>query len=331
MNTGGYVQCRGCGGWLPPGSLCGYCLQRRAGAGNVPKRRGRLIAMLACLALAVVGIALAGRFFQSARSSSLAGPSPAAAGSPTLSHQQADAVVAALGSGNARQALSALSSASSETTAVLPSGDDVGAPITQVTSENPTPVMASETGAMPDDVRNWLEHLRKIESARIALATGEVQDAAQVLLGLQSSDLNRALDEDADSQEDERRAALDRAGKVAGDMATMRQAWRTLQTAFDSVPAPAECASIQSSYDRVVGETGAMMMEVVGAMRSASDDPQAAVKALTAMQGQSKARIDVPARMSDQGVDQLCRKYGAVKWFDIQNDIGSGVMGRLGL
>lgn len=287
--------------------------------------------MLACSAVAVVGIALAARFFHGVRRSSLAGPTPAVAGSPTLSHQQADAVVAALGSGNAQQALNALSSVGSEPTAVLPSGESVGVPVTQVSSADPTPVLSSGTGEMPADVRNWLEHLRKIESARIALASGEVQDAAQVLMGLQSSDLTRALDEDADSQEDERRTALERAGKVAGDMATMRQAWRTLQTAFDSVPAPAECASIQRSYDQVIGETGAMIVEIVGAMRSASDDPQAAVKALTAMQGQSKARIDVPARMSDQGVDQLCRKYGAVKWFDIQNDIGSGVMGRLGL
>lgn len=287
--------------------------------------------MLACSALAVVGIALAGRFFHGARRSSLAGPTPAVAGSPTLSNQQADAVVAALGSGNAQEALHTLSSVGSGPTGVLPSGENVGAPITQVTSADPTPVLSSGAGEMPDDVRTWLEHLRKIESARIALATGEVQDAAQVLMGLQSSDLTRALDEDADSQEDERRSALERAGKVAGDMGTMRQAWRTLQTAFDSVSAPAECASIQRSYDQVIGETGAMIVEIVGAMRSASDDPQAAVKALTAMQGQSKARIDVPARMSDQGVDQLCRKYGAVKWFDIQNDIGSGVMGRLGL
>jgi hypothetical protein len=241
-------------------------------------------------------------------------------------------VVNALSSGNAQQALSLLEaqgSASTPTMQSAPAQDQT--PTMQSQGSAPTPTLEASKQGMPDDVRRWLEHLQRIEETRIGLAAAQLQDAVKTLVSLQAGDMNHAMDEDGnDSKEAETKKQNDRAQHVGGDMAGMQQAWRTLLTAFDSVPAPAECVAIKGNYDRVIGQTGSMILDIVAQLKASSRDPQAAVSALTAMQGKSKSLIDVPARASDQGVATVCKRYDVVKWFDIQGDVGSGAMSQLG-
>src|SRR5450755_3037048 len=36
MTANGYVRCGGCGGILPAGAICGYCLQKQQGSMQMP-------------------------------------------------------------------------------------------------------------------------------------------------------------------------------------------------------------------------------------------------------------------------------------------------------
>jgi hypothetical protein len=80
----------------------------------------------------------------------------------------------------------------------------------------------------------------------------------------------------------------------------------------------------------VLNNTGAMMLEINDAVRSAANNRQRALQVLMGMQGQSTSRIDAPAKQSDGLVDGVCRKYITRKWFDIKGDIGGDVMSKLG-
>ncbi|HTQ11786.1 MAG TPA: hypothetical protein VMI31_17120, partial [Fimbriimonadaceae bacterium] len=65
MTANGYVRCGGCGGYLPAGAICGYCLQRQqnqmlmqqpAARPRTKPRPVRTAVMLLLCALAVCGV-----------------------------------------------------------------------------------------------------------------------------------------------------------------------------------------------------------------------------------------------------------------------------------
>ncbi|HVT11037.1 MAG TPA: hypothetical protein VHE55_02115 [Fimbriimonadaceae bacterium] len=362
MVANGYVRCSGCGGYLPAGAICGYCLQKQQAAAAPPQamakpravRPARHILTIALMSLAVCAVGLGSIFVirsvgkmahNGAPSGSLAGLTKQADESSTLDSTANQKVISALNSGNPQQALTEMQATGSTPPApVMQASGSEAPPVMQTAPQQQQPpaslqttpppakpmLEAGSTG-MPNDVRKWLEHLQRIEQARLSLAATQLKNAVSTLVSLQAGDISHGMDEDGnDSVDTERRKQNDRAQAVGGNMATMQQAWKSLLTAFDSVPAPAECQSIKDNYDQVIGQTGSMILDIVGQIKSAANDPQAAVTALTAMQGTSKSRIDVPARASDAGVAKVCKHYDVVKWFDIQSDVGSGTMSQLG-
>lgn len=318
-------------------------------------RPARHILTIALLSLAVCAVGLGSVFAirsvgkvshlvgSPSASSPLAGlTDPGSDGSASLDSASNQKLMSALSSGNTQQALTEMQAAGSTAAPVMEASGSTPQPVMQTAPQQPNPTMQTTPPAatpmleggstgMPDDVRKWLEHLQRIEQTRLSLSGTQLKLAVKTLVGLQAGDISHALDEDGnDSVDVERKKQNDRAQMVGGDMANMQQAWKTLLTAFDSAPAPAECRDIKANYDQVIGQTGAMIIDIVGHIKSAANDPQAAVNALTAMQGTSKSKIDVPARMSDQGVAKVCKHYDVVKWFDIESDIGSGTMSQLG-
>lgn len=351
MTANGYVQCGGCGGYLPAGAICGYCLQRQQGvtpamaapaAAVRPKRTKpfKAIASLTLCAIAVcaigAGAVIAARAVSKGSASTMRSGPASNNGSASLTSGANQEVINALSSGDTQQALSAMAAASSPpppSTLAAPAAETPQTPVMQQGSTPPpAATLAVEKAGMPDDVRNWLEHLNRIEQTRVGLAASQIQNAMRTLATLQSGDLAWAMDGDEeDSNADAtRKKQQERAQRVGNDMQSLQTAWRTLSTAFNSVPPPAECVGIKANYDQVINQTGNMMVDIIGQLQNASKDPQAAISALTAMQGQSKSRIDVPARAADQGVGSICRKYDVTKWFDIQGDVGSGAMAQVG-
>lgn len=198
---------------------------------------------------------------------------------------------------------------------------------------SPAPSLPQVDDGMPPAVRHWLEHLERCERARGELAQSQLGRAIALLAGVRAASSSQMvadlIDPDAPTPDFDRRTP--QARQVQGDTAALREPWLRLAALFASVPPPSECVGIRSDYDRVLGETGSMIAEIVGAIEGASQDPNGAIQALTAMMGRSNGRIDQFAKGADRGVEAVCDRYRTRKWFSVSEDFGGGLLGRLGL
>jgi hypothetical protein len=193
----------------------------------------------------------------------------------------------------------------------------------------PTLPANGERVVMPDDVRNWLEHLERTERRREELSTEQLTSAMTMMttlqLGTTLSNIEALLNGEESGEEPRSPAQT-----VRADIGAMESAWKTLDREFQSVPPPAECIPIKASYDQTLGETGAMIVHIVDQVSRADEDRDGALNALMKMRGTSSERIGKPARNTDDMVYQICRKYNTRKWFAIRSDFGSGILSKIG-
>ncbi len=227
-----------------------------------------------------------------------------------------------------------MSSEPSQTPTMLQSQDSPLPPqlLASESSPSQTPLMAAETPVgMPADIRDWLEHLRITEGKREQMATQQVSEAVSMLFSMSGGNmgsLGGML-----NGEDGEDLPRDPNGpnKVAQDANRMKADWNQLNRFFNSKKAPAECRSLQQTYNRVINETGNMITEIVSVVADVGDNPMGAVARLQGMVGKSNSRIDAVAGRADQGVADLCSKYNTEKWFSIKKDFGESAFGKLGL
>ncbi len=192
----------------------------------------------------------------------------------------------------------------------------------------PTPVLP-DPAKMPGDVAAWLEHLRVTEERRARLSRGQIGSLATLMVQLKAgpalSELRSLTGGEEPTTEIEAPTA-----KLAERTREVKREWFELNEFFMSKPAPAECIPVQTAYRTALGETSGMMIEIMDAIANSAENPDAAVQALTQMQGTSAERIDVPTKKADQLVAEICAKYGVAKWFSLASDFGSGLLDRLG-
>ncbi|MBS1717438.1 MAG: hypothetical protein JSS72_06875 [Armatimonadetes bacterium] len=179
----------------------------------------------------------------------------------------------------------------------------------------------TDIGQMPLDIKEWLQHLQRIEESRAKLANSQVAAAAQQLISYQSQDQAAASSEDSTDRSGQRKS------EVVNNAQNIDSAWASLEQDFLSKNPPAECGALADAYNHVLGETRAMITEIAHAVQSAGSDPTAAIQSLSAMQGQSGARIDQPALASDGLLNGICNKYHVQKWFSIGKDYGANLSG----
>ncbi len=201
----------------------------------------------------------------------------------------------------------------------------------QVSTPDPTLMQAAPTDTpMPADVRAWLEHLQRIEAKRAAMTADQIGDMLVFMTGLQSSKVTDAI-AGILGEDDELGTPKPTASENLTNKADeTRSAWRALMEEFRRMPPPAECVPIATSYDETLGETSAMMVEILEALEGSQENPQAAIAALTKMQGTSATRIDTIAKDADRRLGEICDRYKTRKWFSIASDVGGGMMGRIG-
>lgn len=207
---------------------------------------------------------------------------------------------------------------------ILPSSGSQATP-------NITPASATSK-LMPKDVRDWLEHLERIEKRRVSLATKNLGQLAASLptaaLGMSVDDFRKMAEEDpVDSPIRKQAPAL---SNVASDSEKIRASWRSLTAEFAGFPPPDECRPLSLEYDQVLRETGAMVGDILGATEKAGENPQEALATLFGMMRKSSKRIDDHASQSDAMVQRICDKYDTRKWFDIVRDVGGGGLTSLG-
>ena len=187
---------------------------------------------------------------------------------------------------------------------------------------NTAPVLPVDNN-MPKDVLDWLKHLEETERRRKDLATSEIgplmADIMRQSVGGGSNPMKSLFgDEGPDVETPPTSGLTENVDKIHSD-------WQDLDNFFQSVPPPAECAPIQAQFSKSLGETQAMMVELVGAIGKAGESPDEALSALKGMQGKSKNRIDTADQACDRLVQQICDKYKTRKWFSVASDIAGGL------
>lgn len=201
------------------------------------------------------------------------------------------------------------------------------APVRALGSATPAPVKAEEI-SMPDEIRAYLEHVRKTEEMRMATAKTQVSRAViDAQLGQQNGikdNLSGLLD--PDMPPDAPSPAIER---PKGDITSMRQDWLNLGTTFNTVKPPSECINIHDKYDETIRETGGAILDILDSLSNALSDPQGAIRKLGNISDQSSLRIDKPAQVTDQLIADICNKYNTHKWFEIHSDIGSSALSKV--
>lgn len=207
-------------------------------------------------------------------------------------------------------------------------------PVLPRVEDAPPPVLLdpqAQGPRMPDEVRQWLMHLERIERQRIQMASRQIGEIAvsmamiqgagatqQVLDGLLGGDAD-AIDGGAPTE------------KLAQDTQSQQDAWQKLIADYEALPPPPECVPLANSYRQTLTQTSVMMTEVLRALARSQEDPQSALAALYAMQGQSASRIDAAAGQSNSELGAVCAKYNERPWFTIQTDAKGGMMGHVQL
>ena len=171
---------------------------------------------------------------------------------------------------------------------------------------------------MPDDIRDWLEHLHQTEIARVKLTTDQL---TQGLVEKEKLSVNGGADaikdllNGIDDPNSEMHSPTEALGKM---LKKMHDDCADIQKKFDEYPAPPECIPIQSAYDQALSETAAELGDLSDAL-AAGD-----ISKLQSMKGESAEGIDTAGAKTDRLVGEICDKYNTKKWFSINKDIAPG-------
>jgi len=342
------MRCVRCGGPIgQDGTICMSCGQRYVPHMTAPRRSKSgwwvALALLGCLAAGAVvgekmGIKVPGAsalheaqsavkrnaLDEQAAPSRLVSMADQGSTGPTTLQDQGDGAAAAILGADASGGPASLGDGASSGPSTLETDASASPGGLTVQAQANPPTMA-QTKGMPADVLNWLKHLQRCEQAREQLASDELAAGAKLLGVLQAGEANDAL-----SPDEARDGTEKRTGMVSTDANSMKAQWAALQQRFDSVPAPAECASLKGHFDTVLGNTAEMITQIVSAIANAAQDPQGALAVLAKMRGTSDDQIDAPAKTADGELGAICAKYQTDKWFSIQADVGGGLMSQIG-
>ena len=193
----------------------------------------------------------------------------------------------------------------------LRKGAGPGGPNLSVSSTAPPPTVAEEGLGMPDDVRKWLEHLKRIDKIREAYNSSY----AMTLIGkVGSLKPGTFLDEDAAAIDEAQRKAA--ANGLTGDVDNF---FAKLTQDFQSLAPPAECAGIAGEYSGVLLETRAMLGQIDQAISNLD------IHSLESLQGTTYVRLDAKADGTNSLIDAICAKYQEPNKYEVFVDRGNSL------
>lgn len=214
----------------------------------------------------------------------------------------------------------------------------------RVQGKAPTPVLAKQAQApaqMPQDVRDWLEHLRRIEERKNKLNSQELAQLQVFSAKFQALGPAAGLLSGTGDEEDNNNPEV----PVKSQITDLASPWKQLVKDFQAVPPPPECQRLADEYFAGLNEIPGMMNDVQGVIDSVSQmasgnaptdsnspsaDQQAkgALDKAYSMQGTSGTSIDAHFSSSDNMLGQICNQYNTPKWFSITPDVGGGMLGK---
>ncbi len=180
-----------------------------------------------------------------------------------------------------------------------------------------------QKGALPEDVRLWLEHLKRVDDSRV-----ELQNSMLGKLNSQIQELysNRILDltEDEPETADER-ASQFKKGRSADSsklVESVDKEFRNLIRDFQSVIPPEECLPISDLYSSALIGCMESTTKLISVLGNAITNQSMDISELMKMQGESYKTVDQPVSKAQDLVQAICDKYGAPNQYDLYFETG---------
>ena len=164
----------------------------------------------------------------------------------------------------------------------------------------------------PADVVAYLEHLKKVDAARLDLQRREVASMLGMMTKAQVSDIEQWLKADEPDAKMDEASSVTEAKKLTGEL---NSEWQKLCQFFLSVQAPQPCAALSGQYYDALRGVLTQFQQVNEKVASLD------VSALYLMQGQT-SKVDEKFTKSDTELSNVCTRYGIDKTFSITTDGG---------
>lgn len=177
----------------------------------------------------------------------------------------------------------------------------------------PLSAKTPEKNAPPPEVLAYLEHLKKVEEARVGLKEKEEAELINMMVHIQLDPLKEVLswsDTDTSNKNEE-----DPQQKAIREMSELSKEWQQLARFFVSVQPPEPCHNLATKYSEMLADVISSVGDIQDFLRKAD------VGTLVKMQGKS-SRIDQKLSAADEELGKVCSQYGIEKSFSIQPDAG---------
>lgn len=214
----------------------------------------------------------------------------------------------------------------------------------QVQGKTSPPLLVKQAAGpeqMPQNIKDWLEHLRRIEERKNKLNAEELAQLQVFSAKFQALGPAAGLLSGTGDDEDNTNPEV----PVKSQITDLAGPWKQLVKDYQAVPPPPECQRLADEYLAGLNEIPGMMNDLQGVIDSVSQmasgnaptdsnspsPDQTAKGALDkaySMQGTSGESIDSHFAASDQLLGQVCNQYSTPKWFSITPDIGGGMLGK---
>jgi hypothetical protein len=155
----------------------------------------------------------------------------------------------------------------------------------------------------PDDVIDYLKHLQKVEAQRQAMQ----RDLTPAFNAFVNAVAMRATIDEQEIQQ--RMSAVQQAPR------DYSQQWAQLSQFFESKPPPPACQPLHEAYRKMLASTIAYMTKVYLALQQAQTDPNAALQALSQMQGTASTDVDTQILQANYELQQVLDKYDLRRYF----------------
>lgn len=191
-----------------------------------------------------------------------------------------------------------------------PTGNVLQAPAPQLPSAGLLQSQAEQPPAPPQpdhrppaDVIDYLKHLQRVEAQRQAMQR-DLTPAFNAFVNAMA--LRATIDE---SQFQQRMSAVQQAPQ------DYTQKWSQLSQLFESKQPPPTCQPLHEAYRKMLSATIAYMTRVYLALEQAQTDPNAALQALSQMQGSASTDVDTQILQANFELQNVLEKYDLRRYF----------------